>query len=219
MVTLHGFFNFITVNTGGVYSPDYVNRMWAMAQRYINVPMEPYCITENPSGIHRDIHILRPHGHFPKYWSKMHLYSPWMPHGAILYMDLDQIIMRDITADLEVCTGPFSCYADHTSWYGAKIGSALMVFESRSLLNIWEDFNKEPETIYNLNGGDQAYLSRYLKNVDYINERSHNFAASYKLDIVEKGLNPEDFSIINFHGRPKPHELVEEEKWIQQWWR
>lgn len=189
-----------------------------MAQRYIDLPMVPYCITENPAGINPEIQIIKPSNHYPKWWAKLCLFSSYMPHGKVLYMDLDQIIMRNLTAVLEACEGPFSCYADHTAWYGSKLGSALMVFESGSFLNIWEDFKKEPETIYNLNGGDQVYLSRYIKTVDYIDERCPNFAASYKLDIVKNNLNPEDFYIVNFHGRPKPHELKRED-WIQRWWQ
>ena len=45
-----------------------------------------------------------------------------------------------------------------------------------------------------------------------------NWVCSYKLEVLKAGL-PEDCRIVHFHGRPKPHEVIDREPWVKEHWQ
>lgn len=155
------------------------------------------------------------------WWGKLMLFSPWMPAGDILYLDLDQIILGDITEIVQECLEhPLSCYSDHISWMDCKFGSAFMTFKSGSLPEIWELFLKERPDKADYPGGDQVWLEKsgFLPKVFYLNERWPDAVKSYKWDVIPTGKPPsKETKIVNFHGRPKMAD-VRGIPWIKENW-
>ena len=81
--------NVATVKYGTGYTADYVNRMRAMLLRNLGEPFDFYCITEDPSGLDDEVRVITPPMDVPGWWNKMFLFSPEMPEGETLYLDLD----------------------------------------------------------------------------------------------------------------------------------
>lgn len=209
-------FNVFTVKTGERYIPDYVNKMYAMLQRHLRVPFLMHCITENPTDIHYDIEIIPPPEVLHGWWNKMYLFSDIIPAGPTLYLDLDQIILGDITEIIQDCfKHPFACYSDHIEWHGCKFGSGLMTFQAHQHLQIFKDYWPKRYELTNFPGGDQVYLGTQLKDVYFLDDDCPDAVKSYKFDVIPNGIG-ENTKIVNFHGLPKPHNL--RLPWVLEHW-
>lgn len=211
--------NIITVKVGNRYSADYPNRMLSMLRRHLKTPFRFYCITDNPAGLDRDILSLCPIIPLAGWWNKLLLFSPFVPSGRMMYLDLDQVITGDITEMVENARPPFACYADHIEWQGVKLGTAMMIFDPSDYHKIWRDFYQHREHVMRryADGGDQIYLGQFFGGeVDYLNERYPGAIASYKFDLNREQPGP-GVKLVNFHGRPKPHEV--EQPWLLEHWR
>jgi hypothetical protein len=213
--------NIITVKTGDRYSADYVNKMFSMLLRNLKLPFAFYCLTENPKGLDLDINLIHPPEVLHGWWNKLWLFSDIMPDGPLLYLDLDQIILSDITDIVEECLKhPFSCYSDHIEWLECKLGTAFMTFESGAHRDIFKAFWPKRYELANFSGGDQVWISQtgLLPEVYYFNEEWPEAVKSYKFDILPTGKDPgPDVKIVNFHGRPKMADL--RINWLLNNWR
>lgn len=214
--------NVITVKVGERYKPEYVTKMRSMLLRHLRIPFEFYCLTEDASGLSDDIGIIEPFPGLEGWWNKMALFSDRMPAGSLLYLDLDQIILGDITGIIEECLKQdFSCYADHIHYQGVKLGTALMTFNSGSFPDIWGKFWVNQEKIQEVyaTGGDQVYLGSSIQNPWFMDEHFPGAVQSYKFDILPTGKPPgPEVKLVNFHGRPKPHDL-RLVPWVKENWK
>jgi hypothetical protein len=213
--------NVVTVKTGTGYTADYVNRMFSMVRRNLQIPFDFYCLTENPEGLAPDIQPIHLHEVLPRWWNKMFLFSDLIPTGPMLYLDLDQVITGNITEIVTECLKyPFSCYADHIEWHGVKLGTAMMTFNPADFRHVFEGFWADREQIMHefYRGGDQVYLGPILPEPYYIGQDFPEAVKSYKWDLRDKGLTPDKTTrIVNFHGRPKPRQV--DEPWVREYWQ
>ena len=66
-------------------------------------------------------------------------------------------------------------------------------------------------------GGDQKFLEEVLlKNCCVWQDEFPNQIFSYKIHC--KGELPENAKIVCFHGRPRPKQVEERHKWIEDAW-
>ncbi|HUD53045.1 hypothetical protein [Parvibaculum sp.] len=220
--------NIVTVKYGTAYPADYVNRMFSMLRRHLDEDFDAWCITEDPRGLEASIKPIKPLFNVPGWWNKLFLFSPAMPEGEILYLDLDQIITGDISPLLAACrkSGAKLCaYRDPLQWQGSAINSSWLYFRHPDLAFIYDAFVKDLPGVLTLEGGDQLYIWRHMKDVYFVDDVLPNGIKSFKFQLCKitgQTLNvPLDIDpavrVINFHGRPKPHELMQV-PWVQQHW-
>lgn len=211
--------NVVVVKTGPGYRAEYPNKMLSMLKRHLQAPFKLHCLTDDAADLNPEIAVIRPDVILPGWWNKLYVFSGLMPQGPLLYLDLDQILLNDITGIVEECQKyPFACYADHIHWQGVKLGTAWMQFEGHSLLNIFEGFwNSRRKVMYDYqSGGDQVYLGPLLQDVFYWDEVFPGAVASYKFDLKKGNPKPEN-KLVNCHGNPKPHQITDD--WVKEHWQ
>lgn len=212
--------NVITVKTGNRYTVDYVNKMESMLKRHLDIPFTFHCLTEDPEGLNKSIQVIKPPEVLHGWWNKLYLFSDLMPKGYLLYLDLDQVILGNITEIVQECLGhPFSCYSDHIEWQGEKLGTAFMVFKARSYTSVFDLFYPQRDELKDFPGGDQVWISKtgLIPKVFYFNEEfEKKTVQSYKFDVVPWGLHS-NCKIINFHGLPKPHHVAKSKVVLENW--
>ena len=188
-MTLH----VITMRTGDKYSSDYVDKLERAVSRNLSLPYTFECIRETKR---------------PGWWGKVELFERYSGDG-FLWLDLDVVI-----------TGPLDdlCNTDADIRVGMNTAKANPNGCQSSVM-FWKDC--EPISALFTDGmmeelkGDQDWIT-YLRDTDVIEVDYFNPAhvVSYK----HKCLNglPEDARVVNFHGKPDPHEV--QDQWVRDNW-
>jgi hypothetical protein len=184
-----------------------------------NLDFNHYCLTDRPDKVNGWAVPLQPEVPTHGWWNKINLFSPSMPAGWNLYLDIDIVILRDF--DEEVLwaiknTNSIACVSDAIHWMGERFNSSLMIYETGSQKHLFEKFSKEYESLRNRDGGDQVWAGPQLSDVTYLDEVFPNLKKNLKFDIavssadqrisLPKSISPE-IKMIDCSGRPKPHEL------------
>jgi len=221
--------NFITT-CGGPYPMEYANKAHSMLARNLDIPFESYCITERPYELSDDITPIAPLiDDVRGWWNKLFLFSNKMPDGYILFLDVDLVLVDNITDVINYAyenLEQIACYSDAIHWEGSKFSSSMMFFRSGELHHIYENFLQSYPAINNFLGGDQVWTFPQLDKILYLDEVFPGFKNSLKFQLgtnkegsltVPKRL-PKGLRLIDFHGDPKPHQLLD---WsvIKENWR
>ena len=98
----------ICVKWGQKYGPEYVNRLYAMAQRHTTGPLRFVCLTDDGAGLRPEVEVValpelgceHPKNSAGK-WRKLVMWGGNMPAltgltGPVLFVDLDTVIVRNI---------------------------------------------------------------------------------------------------------------------------
>ena len=210
-------FNFVTTCVGP-YAMEYANKSFSMMKRHAGMNFKAYCITDRADQLDPAIHPIKPEMQVKGWWNKMLALSPSMPEGWIVVMDIDLLIVNCIKEELEYAfknVKQIGAYSDAIHWMGCRLSSSFMVFRGGELSHIYENFKRNYEQIKDNPGGDQVWLGPQLQDVCYLDEVFPNFKRSLKFDLSKVDGNiltiPNELSgqikIVDFHGRPKPHEI------------
>lgn len=203
--------NVITACVGDAYGLDYVKNLNAMVSRHLKQEHTFIMFGDNPD-------FPAP----PSWWHKLRAFGPEAPEGQILVLDLDQVILKDLDDLLDACDpNVMTCYADHIEWCGTRFGSAFMYFPSGKYHKVYDAFMTEPDFIreeYDKRGGDQAFIGEMIPEAQYLEDLlGYRPVLSYKFDGLDQEEPDPDTYIVNFHGRPKPHEA--EAPWVLEHWQ
>lgn len=243
------YINFITVAVGQKYGPDYPNAVYNMVRKHYNGKhkIRFYCVTDHKSGLNPDINVIRPLSSYkiPGWWNKLYLFTPLMPKGRLVYIDLDVVIVNDISELIDNYDGPFCGDEDHLHFgagpfregkpkYGippidCSLGTAFIMMDSGHGRHIWTHYLKNQKMVHEAfnRHGDQVYISWQLDGkfdlLEDIYPLNHGFC-SYRFNILGEKvagvIRPEvkpwhQWRMINFHGSYKPMELKDKYAWIQ----
>jgi len=212
-------FSFITT-CGGQYSMDYANKSNSMLKRNCRIPFDSYCITERPEELTKDIKPIKPERNVKGWWNKVLSFSSKMPEGWILVMDIDLIIINDLTEVIQYgieANAQMAAYSDAIHWMDCKFSSSFMLFRSGALEPIFKNFMENYDILENRPGGDQVWIEPQLQNILYLDEKFPNLKKSLKFDLASSLENDKislpmkissEIKIIDFHGNPKPHQLL-----------
>ena len=210
----------LIITCGGPYDMEYANRTVSMFRRNFSKNFKAWCITERPSELNTDITPITPSISVTGWWNKVLTFGNDMPEGWIVVIDVDLVIINDITDIIEYAienTQQIAAYSDAISWMDCKFSSSFMIFRKGSLSHIYDTFCKQWPANKDFPGGDQVWTHPQLDHILYLDEKFPNFKKSLKFDLLEaeyekfylpKSL-PNSTKIIDFHGRPKPHELTQ----------
>ena len=83
--------------TGRNFSRENVTRLWKMVQKNLKVDHEFVCLTNEASWDNPNWRVIPLLHNLPGWWSKLELFRPGLFDGAVLYLDLDTLILKDIS--------------------------------------------------------------------------------------------------------------------------
>lgn len=213
-----------------------------MVCRHFKLPFNFFCITDKDGGLLPNITVIKPTHNLTGWWNKLYMFSPLMPKGRLIYLDLDVVIVNDITGLISSYKGDYCGDEDHIHFgegifgngrrhpeFGpidCSLGTAVVSMRAGSHPEVWEKYlarKEEVERVFHRHG-DQVFTSWALNGKFDLWERlypdSHGIG-SYRFDVLgnhphgKKAPRPySDFRIVNFHGQPKPAEV--KEPWVIQ---
>ena len=161
-----------TVYYNGIYSPDYVSKLYNGLKKHSTIPFEFICLSD--TDVEAD--LVLPYNHLSdikKHWHKLKFFSPdfayQKPGDDIIVMDIDQTITNNIDElighkvnDNELIT--------YDSWWDKdlKINGGFYKFKSGSLKFVWDRFTENPEywQMYYYNQGIVHY--KYYGEQNYV---------------------------------------------------
>ena len=210
--------NLITT-CGGAYDMVYANKMHNMFSRHYDHKFDSYCITERPSELSNEITPLEPEYEVKGWWNKLLALGPQMPSGWVIVIDVDLVILNNITEVIEYAIeqkSPLAAYSDAIHWCGAKLSTSFFMFESGTLVDVYNKFVESYPGIIDFPAGDQGWLNTQVSEILYLDEVFPNFKRSLKFDVATKGPDGSlhvpssmgDTILLDCHGRPKPHEML-----------
>jgi hypothetical protein len=218
---------------GDAYSWNYVERLYNMLKANSTDEIRLHVFTESNRVVppHMVKHELQdwPGVGGPKkaWWYKMQMFNSNYIKGRVLYFDLDTVITKNIDWMWNLSDQYFWAIRDfkylwRTNWRG--LNSSVMLWDTQKYHWIWDQFmSRNINATIKLHHGDQDFLNTVLddKNLRFFNE---SLVKSWRWQIKDGGLdmktrqykNPNAGSVIDpatsimiFHGRPKPHEIMD----------
>ena len=219
--------NVICIKWGDRYSSDYVNRLFRAVSRNMKSNFNFACFTDQPKGMDPGITtfpippIEMPSWALSTGWRKLCLFSKDLPiSGQCLFLDLDLVVSGPL--DDFFCYEPASI-AIIRNWVGfprslwkpkSQIGnSSVFRFEARKL-ELIEKFYGEMEWALQNFSPPQAYLThcinKYLKfwPDPWVKSFKRHCRPAFPFNYIMEPRIPKGASIIAFHGKPDPHEVL-----------
>ena len=169
----------------GKYQPRYVTNLYRSLKKYYNKPFEFICLSDTTNIEADTVYPLHMHGDIKQHWHKLKFFSPQFadqhPGDEIIVMDIDQIVLGDMTDMIEypVEDGEMVSYSKWwtvVSPYDPIFNGGWYKFKSGSLQVIWDEFAMNPAKwqlyFYKLNHvhfkyyGEQNFVEKKLKAND-----------------------------------------------------
>jgi hypothetical protein len=187
------------------YSVEKVLAVHAMVERNLTIPHEFICLS--------DVEILGvktiPLKHnWPGWYAKMEIYRNDLPEGPKLYLDLDTSIVSNMDSVLEAAAASSKPFVILRDFYRGAVnplsmGSGFMYW-NMDMSFLYEWYVKNPISIQ---GGDQILLEKLL-NINHIAfwQDITPAVCSFKVHIRPLGYILPKYSVVCFHGKPRPWE-------------
>lgn len=219
--------NFVTVCVGdGEYDERDVLKMQRMIQTHYDQPHTLTCLVDShdrllrlrDAGI-RAVSIARLH--LPQsWWAKMAIFHPEIRGpGRCIYLDLDTVILGDLTAltqvtdDFAICEN-FTRAAGNLLW-PCKYGSCAMVLKEGFGVEIWSEYNNDREQWHkDCPRGDQEAIQKMYKPSLLQPQLPLGYFVGYR-DLTDEAPQSEA-AIIVFGGRHRPHNS--RFSWVKDAW-
>lgn len=207
-------FNVVCVNQGDYLGrgKEYVEKLCDMVFRNTSKEFKFICFTCDTAEYDPMIE-KRPLPPECKGWfAKLYLFSKEAGlKGRTFYFDLDTIINGNMDKFFEY-SGRFAILRDFYRPDG--YGSGVMAWEEGYGVNVWEAFKNL--NYPDIHGGDQAFIEKFVKDAEILQDIFPRAICSYKADDCER-WPPNGSKIICFHGTPRPHEV--KGSWIDLIWK
>ena len=220
-----------TVYFEGIYTPDYVSKLYRSLKRNSKVPFEFICLSD--TDVEADLVLPLKHDKIKKHWHKLKFFSPQFayqqPDDDIIVMDIDQVIVGNVD---ELLNYPVHSneLVSYDSWWDKdlKINGSFYKFKSGRLKFVWDRFISNPEywQLFYYNKGDvhkkyygeQNYVYNAVKDIKtvpgewlfkYTNDSRENlelqmrYCQKYNVDYAIMGNVNEKIKIVHFAGPGK----------------
>jgi len=223
------------------YNWRYVENLYNMLTRNLPGGIRFHVYTEHDRSVppHMIKHILTewPGIAGPKksWWYKMQMFNPQHHAGNLLYLDLDTVVVRDLSWVLNHDTGYFWGIRDFRYLQNSHFegfNSSFMWWNVSNFSWIWDQFSKgDIAQLTKNNQGDQDYITKAL-NVNQRRFFDDKLFQSFRWQCLDGGYNFQrrqhrspatgvkispDAAVVVFHGSPKPHQISDPT--IAQLWR
>lgn len=209
----------------------HVNTLGKMIKRHFNRPHELVCITDNATGIDKDIRIVplwddysklvSPHGiNSPSCYRRLKIFSEEAKDiiaPRFLCLDLDVVITGDLTSLVDR-EEDFIAFGDThpTTYYNGSI----ILLKAGSRKEVWEDFHpiESPKKAKELKqyGSDQGWIGARL-GPNEAKFTTDDGVYSWRCHLANKGGRlPQNAKVVLFHGCIDPdHRLAQIQQWVR----
>jgi hypothetical protein len=223
---------FVCVRMGARYPVEYVTKLRNMVERYSPLPVTYfYCVTDQPEQVPGVTNIAASPG-LPRWWQKMVLFEhDWRRGLRVVYLDLDSVVVNDLTPLLNVGAGFATCAnftraRQHDA--GVKItwpcryGSCVVVLNdcySNATFRRFVAMREDPSWMTRYEPyGDQMVMEVLDPDAALLQQlMPPGFFLHYKALSFFQDAPPPEASIIVFGGQTKPHNCTV--PWVQRAWR
>lgn len=199
------------LRSGGEYTPEHVVALRDGVAAHLPLPHRFVCLTDFPreDGCIAGVPAAPVAHDWPGWWAKMDLFRPGLFTGRVLYLDLDTVIVGDLS-DLACYGGDFGIVSDF--YRPERPQSCIMAWEADNALSraIWRSFSRDPERWMHEHerGGDQAFIAGVIYgHEDRLTNLYPDQIVSYKVHVRDGDGVPDDARIVAFHGKPRPWEV------------
>jgi len=216
---------FVCLWWGDKYTHEYVNKLYRAVRRNCTYDLPFLCLSDrSPDGLKRigrlfkGIYFIKTPNTLPGWWQKINLFErKTTGYRYLIYIDLDVVILKSID-DIVSMVGQYEfVYAQDLI---DELSSSFMVIdtESRFSTSLVADF--DAKIWAREEDGDQDYLRTRIDPLKYpIKALSPEDHYSYKYltglwdeEVFNASYEPvslESVRSLNFHGNPKPQDLME----------
>jgi hypothetical protein len=208
---------------GSKYGPEYVNRLYAMVHRHLRGDFEFICLTDSDQGIRKEVRCLPipdlalPDGLPERGWKKLTTFEADLHglHGTALFLDIDIVIVDDITPFFEL-PGEFLIIHDWKRPWRVTGNSSVYRFELGAHADVLAKFRAESAAMRAEHRNEQAYLSAVLHAQGKLHYWPADWCASFKYHSIPRfPLNylrapsiPKGARIVVFHGVMNPPDAL-----------
>jgi len=230
---------------GTKYGPEYVNRLYAMVRRHLKGEFNFVCLTDRSEGIRAEVQCLPipeltlPNGEPERGWKKLTTFEADLHglKGTALFLDLDVVIVDDITPFFEV-PGEFLIIHDWKRPWRITGNSSVYRFELGAHADVLQQFRENQAQAKADFRNEQAFLTAVLHKQGKVRYWDASWCASYKYHCIpfwpssywRKPFIPHGARILIFHGVMNPPDALEGRTngnwrhakpapWIAQHWR
>lgn len=152
-----------------------------------------------------DFVCLEDVGPWTGWWSKIELFRPGRFYGRVMYLDLDSVVVGSLE-QLADTKGIIDLR--DWGWQTATYCSSVMVWDAGEHASIFNLFDASVPRDF---AGDQDWMT----HLGGWKSLPKGLCVSYRYESVKSP--PVGASVVNFHGSPKPAEIVA--GWVPQEWR
>jgi len=221
--------NLLCVCVGTAYTADYVENLYRGAKKHTSVDFEFYVYTDNVKQFPQDlgwnfVELSLYDQPAKGWWYKMELFnSDRLPSGNNLYIDLDSVIIRDLSAFWNFSADTLGICHDFNRQFSQRINlsnSSVMTWKTGSLDALYDYYCNNQQEIFKRFRGDQDLIHKWVNDKTWFPAQ---WAMSWRWEIKNGGLSrpqgsyvsdkpyiiPDATKIIVCHGKPKPHEISE----------
>ena len=189
-----------TVYYDGIYTPDYVSKLYRSLKSNTSLPFEFICLSD--TDVEAD--LVLPYNHTSNiklHWHKLKFFSPQFayqkPGDDIIIMDIDQKITGNIDDLIGQPVNDNELFT-YDSWWdkNLKINGGFYKFKSGSLKFVWDEFALNPEywqlhfynegTVHKKYYGEQNYVKwKILEHKAKLSKTPSQWIAKYTDDFAE----------------------------------
>lgn len=211
------------------YSAEYVNKLRSMLARHLSLPHELVCVTDEPDGLHRDIRVVPTPAEVRGWPGMLRRLVIFREDAAelfglrILLMDLDVVILRDITPLVDrpedfVTWEPRLYY--HLKGQYSRYNTGFLLMDAGARPQVWREFSveraqRELGAIHQGVVDEQAWITRILGPDETV--------WSWDGDVrsVRATPDPQAARVVFFNGPRAPGmaAMQAEYPWIEANWR
>ena len=233
---------------GTKYGPEYVNRLYAMVRRHLRGDFRFVCLTDRTDGIRPEVEcrpippLDLPPGSPERGWTKLTTFSDDLVaqyglSGTALFLDLDVVIVDDITPFFEV-PGEFLIIHDWKRPWRITGNSSVYRFTLGAHPDVLATFRRDFDAIRAKFRNEQAYLSDEMHKKGLLSYWDARWCASFKYHSIPRWpMNyfrapfiPDGARILIFHGVMNPPDALagrsngnwrhaRPARWIADHWR
>lgn len=219
--------NILCVKWGSKYSAEYVNKLYSMVSKNsCGEKFDFYCYTENPTGIRKEVNIIKINTDLTHWWLKLDLLK-LLDRGTNILFDLDLVILNPLERLFSIKTRTVSVLYSQwkegytlprvTERFPTLYNSSIMKWQNDQGHEIYDYFQKNKEMILFKYQGIDRYLFNEPVQVDLLPTSiaySYWQGVRYSKDTTpEKLRNDYEVCILN-HGS-KQQEI---DSWVKKYW-
>ena len=229
---------------GDKFPADYVNRLYSMVLRNMDVEFRFVCFTEDSKDIRPEIEIQKlpelelPSNSPERGWRKLTVFKKGFGglSGKTLFLDLDVVIVGKLDVFFSF-SWDFLISHDKKNAKKKEGNSSVFRFEIGQYSQILNYFEKNSEQVKNEVRHEQAYLSREIDKLGKLEYWPDDWVPSFKYQCCPSWFKswfeapsiPKGARVILFHGLPNPPEAIigrsgkwyrhiQPSPWIKDYW-